>query len=177
MHSDDIFKKAQHNPPHLFRPNALYMLTASIYQKKLLIKSGKRKNEWIDAFLKSASIYQWDVIAWVVLSNHYHAIVRSAKEKLNMSKFIGSYHKFTARKWNLEDKTPGRKVWWNYWDSCIQSERDYLPRLNYIFQNPVKHGLVSHAEDYPFSNYQAFLSVETWDEQSHIGKISDVPEF
>ncbi|NOY97655.1 MAG: transposase [Chloroflexi bacterium] len=177
MYPGDIFKTAKNNPPHLFRANALYMLTASTYQKQPFMKAGKRKMEWINAFSKSAEIHQWKVVAWVVLDNHYHAIVRSPEQKLNMPKFVASYHKFTARRWNQEDQIPGRKVWWNYWDTCIRSEKDYLARLRYIFLNPVKHGIVDQAEAYPFSNYKAFLSVETWPGLVPDGELNDVPDF
>ena len=115
-----IFKKRQHNPPHLFIPNTVYMLTASTYQKENIIQALERKAEWRDAFLKAAEIYRWRVIAWVVLHNHYHVIVESSGNPLSLSKFTGSYHKFTTSRWNSADKTPGRKVWWNYWDTCIR---------------------------------------------------------
>ncbi|MBC8334327.1 MAG: transposase [Anaerolineales bacterium] len=162
MRDNGIFKQAKHNPPHLFLTDRLYMLTASTYKKEAYLQSDNRKLDWISAFLKASEIYHWVVIAWVVLNNHYHAIVRSPEKKINMPKFIASYHKFTARKWNAEDQTPGRKVWWNYWDSCIRSEQDYQARLNYVFLNPVKHGIVDQAEEYAFSNYRTFLSIDTW---------------
>lgn len=54
----------------------------------------------------------------------------------------------TAKQLNLWDRTPGRKVWFQYWDTHITFEPSYLARLNYIHQNPVKHGIVRSAEDY-----------------------------
>lgn len=174
----DIFKTALHNPPHLFLPNALYMLTASIYQKEHLIESSQRKQEWRDAFYEAAKIYQWQIIAWVVLHNHYHAIVQSPEKAETLSKFTGSYHKFTARHWNDEDGLKGRKVWWNYWDTCIRSEHDYYNRLRYVFWNPVKHGLVEKPEDYPFNNYEDFLLQWQADFNfTDMDEVNDVPEF
>ena len=155
--SDAIFKTAPYNPPHLFMADTLYMLTASIYGKACLMESPQRKAEWREAFQEAARMYQWEIIAWVVLQNHYHAIVRSPECATNLSKFVNSYHKYTARKWNTEDRLNGRKVWWNYWDTCIRSEHDYCSRLKYVFWNAVKHGLVERPEDYDFSNYRDFL--------------------
>ena len=173
-----IFKRAPHNPPHLFLPNAIYMLTASIYQKEPLIASSKRKMEWVGAFYKAAEIYGWQIIAWAILHNHYHAVLQSPEDSGTLSKFIGSYHKFTARQWNDEDNATERKVWWNYWDTCIRSESDYYTRLRYVFWNPVKHGLVSVPEEYKFSNYQEFLL--QWQVEfdfTDIDEANDVPEF
>ena len=55
------------------------------------------------------------------------------------------------------DATPERKVWYNYWDTCIQSEASYCARMLYVMMNPVKHGLVQKPEDYSFSSYKYFL--------------------
>ena len=52
----EIFKAAPHNPPHLFLPGTLYMLTASIYQKEHLIQSSQRKQEWRNTFYEAAKI-------------------------------------------------------------------------------------------------------------------------
>jgi putative transposase len=173
--SDSIFKTAPYNPPHLFVSDTLYMLTASIYGKAHLMKSPERRPEWQDAFQEAARIYQWQIIAWVVLPNHYHTIVRSPEQAATLSKFINSYHKFTARNWNQDDGMNGRKVWWNYWDRCIRCEDDYYSGLRYVFWNPVKHGLVERPEDYEFSNYRDFLN--TGADYTEIGEVNDVPEF
>ena len=173
--SDAIFKTAPHNPPHLFIADTLYMLTASTYGKANLIASDQRKTESSEAFHEAAKIYQWQIIAWVVLHDHYHAIVRSAKDAGNLWKFINSYHKFTARKWNIEDGLSGRQVWWNYWDTCIRSERDYYNRLKYVFWNPVKHGIVEIPAEYRFSNYTAHRN--ELQDFAGIDEVNDVPEF
>jgi putative transposase len=131
--SNAVFKTAPHNPPHFFVAGTLYMLTGAIYRKTPLMISDQRKADWQDGFHKAAEIYGWQIIAWVALHNHYHAIVRSPANAGNLSKFVNSYHKYTARKWNTEDGLSGRKVWWNYWDTCIRSERDYYRRLRYLF--------------------------------------------
>jgi putative transposase len=173
--SDAIFKTAPHNPPHLFVADTLYMLTASNYEGAHLMKSSQRKAEWRDAFHAAARIYQWEIIAWVVLPNHYHAIVRSPEYADNLFKFINSYHKYTARNWNTEDGVNGRKVWWNYWDTCIRSEQDYYSRLKYVFWNPLKHGLVERPEDYDFCNYRDYLSAGA--DFAGITEVDDVPEL
>ncbi|HET9914126.1 MAG TPA: transposase [Anaerolineales bacterium] len=172
-----IFKTAPHNPPHFFVADATYMLTASTYEKAHLMKLPQRKAEWRDAFHEAAKIYQWQIIAWVVLDNHYHTVVQSPQNAFALSKFISSYHKFTARKWSNEDNTNGRQVWWNYWDTCVRSERDYYNRIRYVFWNPVKHGLADKPEDYNFSNYGEYLDQLQDFDFAGMSELNDVPEF
>ena len=142
------------------------------------MQSPKRKLDWIESFLKAAETYKWQVIAWVILHNHYHAVVQSPDHAGTLSKFVSSYHKFTARKWNDEDEMTRRKVWWNYWDTCLLSENDYYNRLRYVYWNPVKHGLSNTAEGYQFSNYQQFST--NWQSDfnfTNMNEVNDVPEF
>ena len=35
-------------------------------------------------------------------------------------------------------------------ETRLTFEKSYLARLNYVIKNPVKHGLVTLAEDYPW---------------------------
>ncbi|MEO8354303.1 MAG: hypothetical protein ABI621_00170 [Chloroflexota bacterium] len=143
------------------------------------MEKSRRKEQWQNAFFKACELYQWHIIAWVVLTNHYHIMVRSPKQNAaSLPKLIASLHKFTARQWNVDDRQPGRMVWWNYWDTCIRSEKDFGNRLNYVFWNPVKHGLVSHPEEYECSSYRDFTAKST--DLSSLGsmmEVNDVPEF
>jgi putative transposase len=176
--SDPIFKPGHNTPPHLFVADWFYMLTGATYEQQHLLTSNKRKEEWINAFLAASKIYGWVVIAWVVLDNHYHAILRSPEGcAANLPKFVASFHKFTARRWNEQENLAGRMVWWNYWDTCIRSQEDYLNRLRYVFWNPVRHGLVDGPAEYPCSNFADFLTQEWFDIGSESAEVENVPEF
>ena len=63
---------------------------------------------------------------------------------------LGVLHSRTAGWVNRLDKTPGRQVWHNFWDTRLTYQKSYLARLNYVHQNPVKHGLVAVANQYPY---------------------------
>jgi len=175
---DSSFKPGHNTPPHLFLADWFYMLTGATYKQKPLIRSDNRKIEWINAFLSATTKYRWEVIAWVVMDNHYHAVLKSPPDGAsNLPKFVVSFHKYTARRWNDQEKQTGRMVWWNYWDTCIHSQRDYMNRLQYVFWNPVKHGLVDEPEKYPYSNYTDFLAQEWFDIGSTPIEVENVPEF
>ena len=51
---------------------------------------------------------------------------------------------------NRLDRTPGRQVWFNFRETKLTYQRSYLARLNYVHQNPVRHGLVRVANQYPW---------------------------
>jgi putative transposase len=103
----------------------------------------------------------WDLIAWVVLSNHYHCILKAPEEDASqLSSLIASVHGFTARQWNREDSTPGRVGWYQFWDTCLTHPGNFFARINYMHHNPVKHGLVNSPECYPFSSYSVWAQAD-----------------
>ncbi len=40
-----------------------------------------------------------------------------------------------------------------YWEHTIRDDQDYAAHMDYIHFNPVKHGLVTDAADWPFSSF------------------------
>jgi REP-associated tyrosine transposase len=91
--------------------------------------------------------------AWSVFSNHYHFVAQSPQSENtaeSLSEMISLFHEKTAKWINKLDQQTGRKVWHNFWDTQLTFERSYLARLNYVHQNPVKHGLVLVATRYPW---------------------------
>ena len=56
----------------------------------------------------------------------------------------------------LWNNTAIQGIWWQYWDSHITYPYSYLARLNYVNQNPVRHGLVEDPTEYPWCSANWF---------------------
>jgi putative transposase len=50
-----------------------------------------------------------------------------------------------------------------YWEHTIRNERDFQAHLDYIHLNPVKHGLVAAARDWPHSTFRAWADRGAYD--------------
>jgi len=94
--------------------------------------------------------------AWVILDDHYHLLLRACQGQ-DLPRFLGRLHGSVSRQINVWDGVKGRQVWHNYWDTCIRDQAGLWTRVNYIHQNPVKHGYVHNPEDWPFSSYAYYL--------------------
>jgi putative transposase len=97
-----------------------------------------------------AEEFQWKLQAWAIFSNHYHFIAQSPEDGRSLKAMIQKLHSVSAIKINELDHKQGRKVWFQYWDTCLTYQKSYYTRLNYVHNNPVKHGLVKVASHYPF---------------------------
>ena len=143
-------KHWHHSPLHVFLPNIIYMVTGATLYKKDIFNDDARLLMLHNVLLETADKHGWALQAWAVFANHYHFIARSPEDATTLKTIIQRIHSLTAREANRLAGTSGRKVWFQYWDTCITYERSYLARLNYVRNNPVKHGLVQSPEDYPY---------------------------
>ena len=129
------------------------MVTAGTYLKEHFFRGEDRLDHLEGLLLSLARHYRWDIEAWAVFSNHYHFVAHSPPDGTNATSlrtFLSRLHTQTAIEVNKQDGTPGRKVWYNFWDSRLTYEKSYLARLHYVHGNPVRHKLVPVAHQYPW---------------------------
>jgi len=96
------------------------------------------------------------VSAWVVLPNHYHLLV-ACDDILGLLKDLGRLHGRTAFLWNKEDGRRGRQVWCKAAETAMKSDRHACVTMNYIHNNPVKHGVCEKWQAWPFSSAVVWL--------------------
>jgi putative transposase len=124
------------------------------YQKAHHFRQPARLDVLQRGILKLTADFNWHLEAWAVFSNHYHLIARpeSQADASTLKPLLSKLHEKTAKWINKLDGVPGRKVWHNYRDTILSFEKSYFARLNYVHQNPVRHGLVAVANQYPWGS-------------------------
>jgi putative transposase len=146
-----------HAPIHRLDEPGAYMVTAGTYHKKQLIVGDQKLSLVQDTLFSVACEFRWQLQAWAILANHYHFVAISPTEASTLRQMVSKLHTVSARGLNRIDCTPGRRVWFQYWDSRITYERSYLARLNYVHHNPVHHGLVATPPEYPWCSAAWFV--------------------
>lgn len=151
-------KDYSHNPTHIFIDDTPYFITGAIYQKRPLLKSPEAKQLLLERIKTRFDAHHWELHHWVILDNHYHVLGKS-RVGTDLAKLINTIHAYTGYHIKRLTQT-NQRVWWNYWDYCPRNERDYTIRLNYLLNNPVKHGYVDNLHDYPFSSFHDTLAAQ-----------------
>ena len=142
-----------HSPTHKLSDSGSYFVTAATYLKLHHFRGAARLRVLQRGLLKVTQDFGWQIEAWAVFSNHYHFVAQSPPTENtgdSLSAMLTRLHSKTALWINRLDQTVGRQVWHNYWDTRLTYQPSYFARLNYVHQNPVKHGLVSVASQYPW---------------------------
>ncbi len=120
------------------------------------------------------------VYEFVIMSNHFHAIVSS--DKIPLSDIIRDLKKFTAKKIidTITNGDESRREWmlkkfafagsrnsnntsyqlWkqDYHAVELGTETMWKQRADYIHYNPVKAGIVEHGEDYLYSSARFYYN-------------------
>ncbi|GGA05360.1 transposase [Amylibacter cionae] len=116
--------------------------------------------------------------AFVVLPDHFHCVITLPDGDADYARRIGaikarfvmgirkvgyvppldvpvvSRGRFAGLKPGLRLEKREVGVWQRrFWEHHIRDERDYRNHLRYCWNNPVKHGYVTRAKDWPSSSY------------------------
>ena len=138
-----------HAPTHRTQQAGAYMITSATYQKIPIFDAADRLTLLSNSLFDLAEAYALQLQAWAIFANHYHLIAECPIPR-NLKKFTRHLHSSTAIAINGQDNSPGRKVWFQYWESHLTFQRSYFARLSYVHHNPVRHGLVHTPSSYPW---------------------------
>jgi putative transposase len=145
-----------HAPPHPFRDAGAYLISAANFEHQAIISSPDRQTEFEIRLLNSIKEITEDLIAWVVLPNHYHVLI-SIQSLDDVSATLKHLHGTTSREWNIEANLTGkRRVWYKFADTHIRNDLHLQLAFNYIHYNPVKHGYVSDPHDWLWSSLSIY---------------------
>jgi putative transposase len=91
-------------------------------------------------------------VAYCLLPNHYHFLIRQdgeARAGLLPQRVFNRY----SKAYNKRYRHSGTLFEGNYRVVRVAQEAHLLHLCRYIHANPVKHGMVAHPCDWPYSNY------------------------
>jgi putative transposase len=99
--------------------------------------------------------------AWVVLPDHMHCLWTLPEGDADFPgrwwaiKTAFSKSVPAGERRSLVMQSRGERGIWQhrYWEHTIRDDRDYAVHMDYTHFNPVKHGLVEHPGDWPYSSF------------------------
>jgi putative transposase len=106
---------------------------------------------------------------WVLLPDHIHTIWSLPEGDRNFSKRWGLIKAGVTRQ--LKELFPQQEfisdsrqrrheggIWQRrFWEHEIRDETDFARHMDYLHYNPVKHGLVEHVNDWPYSTFHRYV--------------------
>lgn len=141
------------HPPHIYAQNAVYFMTGSTLRHQRFLAAGERRLLLRDILRQAIKDYGITLYAWVILADHYHLLLMTGNVA-PLWKFVKRFHGESAIRLNKLDQTPGRQVWYQYWDRFPRNDEDFWSYFNYVHINPIKHRYVQIKDGALFSEGQ-----------------------
>lgn len=119
----------------------------------------------LEQFLQSATLSDVAIIAYCFMPDHVHLLVEGCTEGADALAFV---HQAKQRSGYAFARRQAGRLWQpSFHDHVLRENDASLSVARYIFENPVRGGLVVEPADYPFSGSSRFtvaqlLEVACW---------------
>jgi putative transposase len=126
-----------------------FFLTICVEGRAQVLADGKTHSRLLEFLLTSPQRYGWWPSRYVIMPDHLHLLVRRGEPPR------GATRPTTLGEWvkALKAVVGTREVKWQkgFFDHLLRTEESEAEKWEYIRQNPVRAGLVAHAEDWAFA--------------------------
>lgn len=142
---------------NLIRSNVLpYHVTSRSNNKEWFTLPMPEMWDLAQESLKEAiNINSVEIISFVLMGNHYHMLILTPEG--NLDDFMYEFNKRFALKIKNRTGQINRIFGGRYKWCLIESQHYLLNCYKYVYQNPVRAGLVQNCEDYPFSTLRSLI--------------------
>ena len=106
----------------------------------------------VDCLRHEAKRLEFRLIAYCLMPDHLHLLVIPPGAGKDVSAFVGAFKSRSTRL--LWSKGLQRRVWQaSFYDHVLRKDEDIEAVAAYITANPVRKGMVSCPEEYPYSRF------------------------
>jgi putative transposase len=98
----------------------------------------------------------WSVSRYVMMPDHLHLFCAPAVFPTEpLMQWVRHWKAVASKNWPRQDEQP---IWQrDFWDTQLKRSENYDSKWEYVVKNPVRAGLVTQAQDWPFQGELNFL--------------------
>lgn len=135
--------------------NGLYVLTATLRDRRsdLLVQ---HIDPLFQAWRRARRRVPHRLIAFVVMPDHLHAVVRMTDARDDCSRLVQDFKKVFTHRMARQEGT-GSPWQPRFREDTIRDAYDLRHHIDYIHFNPVKHGCVVHLRDWRYSSFRRYV--------------------
>ncbi len=137
------------------------------FQGRPIYAEADSKQHLLDLLVEISDRFRWDVLDWVVMTNHIHLVVQLHEPTLSdgMKRLTGLH----AQRWNWAQAERGHVYMGRYRSIEIKDDAYLATVVRYIDLNPVRAGLCEHPAHYIWSGYAANAGLRDPEAFHHAG--------
>ena len=141
--------KHRHRLPHWTLDGAYYVITFRLKEGTL----NDKEKSIILKNVKEGHNKFYHLVAVQVMPNHVHLIIKPIGI-YTPQRIVKGIKGVTSRRINQVRNLRGSLWMVDYFDRIIRNQTDFDEKLKYIYENPVRAGLIDNAGDYEWWYFQ-----------------------
>ena len=141
--------------PRIKSKTGIYHIVMRGINHQTLFEDEEDRDRFIQTLQRYREICEYKLYAYCLMDNHLHLLLMEGKEPLEtvMRRIGGSY----VLRYNRKYGRVGHLFQDRFKSEPVEDDVYFLTVLRYIFQNPVKAGIVSKIEYYLWTNYIDYI--------------------
>ena len=132
----------------------VYHVIARGINREPIFKQKREKNNFIRILLKHLKDHDIEILAYVIMSTHFHILIRVDLKLL--SNYLAIVLAEFAEYYNYKHNRNGHVFQDRFKSECVETERYFWNCLRYIHMNPVNANLVKNPLNYNFSSLKEY---------------------
>ena len=139
--------RSYHSGSHTKYDLKVHLIWIPKYRKRVLIGDfGEAVRSLIRRLCSEIDV---TIITGKVAPDHIHLFCAPASHTApSLTNWVKFWKSHASRRW---PRPSGQPVWQQqFWDTQMRKSESYSVKWDYVKNNPVRHGLVEVAEDWPF---------------------------
>ena len=153
------------NYTRYYIPGSLVFITCVTHRRLPLFANPQNIELFWSTFEAVKALYPFDMLAYVILPDHFHWLIQLPPDQPNFSLIMHSFKRnFTLNYKHEKQIAESVKIWQaRFWDHIIRGEEDLNQHIDYIHWNPVKHSLVDSPTLWQHSSIDVWISKGIYD--------------
>lgn len=140
--------------PRIEFEGALYHVIMRGNHQEPIFRDTQDYLRYLDTLCRYKSRYPFVLYAFALMGNHVHLLIEIRETPL--SKILQGINLCYALYFNRKNKTIGHLFQGRYKAFLCDKDRYFLALIRYIHLNPVRAGIVSRADAYPWTSHHAY---------------------
>ena len=139
-----------------------YFLTFCTHSRQRLFNTSQVVDLVLSQMLRAARDEQFVIVAYCFMPDHVHLLVEAQADTSDCLRFIKGAKQYSGYQYS---KAFGNRLWQRYgFERVLRNDEATLAVARYTLENPLRAGLVSCVEDYPFvgSTTHTLQEILTW---------------
>lgn len=141
--------------PRLFLPDATYHVYCRVARGEFVFDDPFEAEAFVDVVRRVGDLHGWSVLAWCLMANHYHLVVKT--RSVPLWRTMQRLQSNVAREFNRRQRYLGR-LWQSRYRARHIDSQDYFRQVvSYVHLNPVAAAIVEDPADYPNSGHREII--------------------